>query len=232
MVMPAPATLEYAPPKLIAEALRAGREPGVKEVRRLLERHGLLEAVTEGAATPEQIRALLSLPETKALPKVGRAVLLAQLGFALGIAGRYEETLATYSRATDLDPDFGAAWFNKGVTLGRLERPTDEIAVYDQVVARFGAAPEPALQEQVARALVNKGIALFELGDAAEALASFENAYGRRLHLPEKGAALFSAAAVACVVLGVSGIKQRWLPDLETGTRAYIKWRGRARRDK
>jgi hypothetical protein len=33
----------------------------------------------------------------------------------------------------------------------------EELVVYDDVVARYGDAPEPALREQVARALVNKG---------------------------------------------------------------------------
>ena len=45
---------------------------------------------------------------------------------------------------------------NAAIRLGTLERSADEIAVYDEVVARFGAAAEPALREQVARALVNK----------------------------------------------------------------------------
>jgi TolA-binding protein len=44
------------------------------------------------------------------------------------------------------------ALYNKGVTLGQLDRSEEAIAVYDQVVTRFGADPEPALREQVAMA--------------------------------------------------------------------------------
>jgi TolA-binding protein len=41
------------------------------------------------------------------------------------------------------------ALFNKGVTLGALGRSADAIAVYDEVVARYGTASEPALLEVV-----------------------------------------------------------------------------------
>lgn len=38
------------------------------------------------------------------------------------------------------------------MTLGTLGRPEEELAVYDQAVARFGEATEPALREAVGRA--------------------------------------------------------------------------------
>jgi hypothetical protein len=48
--------------------------------------------------------------------------------------------------------------FNVGVLLGELGRSEEALAVYGDVVARFGEAPEPAVGEPVAKALVNKGI--------------------------------------------------------------------------
>ena len=48
----------------------------------------------------------------------------------------------------------------QGNALGALDRPADAIAVYDEVVSRFGDAPEPTLRQQVADALSNKGITL------------------------------------------------------------------------
>ena len=48
------------------------------------------------------------------------------------------------------------AMVNKAVRLGELGRGTEEIAVYDDVIARFGTAKEPALRERAARALLNK----------------------------------------------------------------------------
>src|SRR5438445_11727229 len=42
------------------------------------------------------------------------------------------------------------ALFNKGVRLGELGRTEDEIAVYEDLVARFGIAPQLPLRERVA----------------------------------------------------------------------------------
>jgi hypothetical protein len=52
------------------------------------------------------------------------------------------------------------ALFNKGVRLGALDRSAEEIAVYDDLLARFGTATELPLREQVANALFNKGATL------------------------------------------------------------------------
>jgi hypothetical protein len=49
-------------------------------------------------------------------------------------------------------------------TLGGLGRWQEAIAAYDEVERRFGDAQEPALREQVARALVNKGVRLGQPG--------------------------------------------------------------------
>ena len=42
---------------------------------------------------------------------------------------------------------------NLGVVLGELERSAEALAVYDEVVARYGEDPAPALREVVARAV-------------------------------------------------------------------------------
>jgi hypothetical protein len=42
--------------------------------------------------------------------------------------------------------------FDLGVVLDELDRFEDELRVYDEVIARFGDATEPALREQVAMA--------------------------------------------------------------------------------
>ena len=42
------------------------------------------------------------------------------------------------------------------------------------MIARFGNAPEPALREQVAMALVNKGARLTQLDRSEEAIAAYE----------------------------------------------------------
>lgn len=59
--------------------------------------------------------------------------------------------------------EIAQALYNAGVVLGQLSRSEEAIAVYDDVVKRYGDAPEPALREQVAKALFNKGGTLSEL---------------------------------------------------------------------
>ncbi len=68
---------------------------------------------------------------------------------------------------------------NKGVTLGALGRSDETIAVYDDAVARFGAAAEPALREQAATALVNEAVALGTLGRFDEEIAVYDDVAAR-----------------------------------------------------
>jgi len=68
------------------------------------------------------------------------------------------------------------ALVNKGVTLGDIE---EALTVYDQVVQRYGDAPESALCEQVARALINKGVTLGALNRSEEALTVYDQVVRR-----------------------------------------------------
>ena len=73
------------------------------------------------------------------------------------------------SRATATRPSRRCAsrspkrWSTRASRSATLDRSEEALGVYDEVVARYGDAPEPALREQVARALVNKGVTLGEL---------------------------------------------------------------------
>jgi hypothetical protein len=68
---------------------------------------------------------------------------------------------------------------DKGFTLSKLGRHDEAIAVFDDVVGRFGTAGELALREQVARALNNKGITLAKLGRHAKEIAIYDDIVGR-----------------------------------------------------
>ncbi|HEX9732192.1 MAG TPA: AAA family ATPase, partial [Thermoanaerobaculia bacterium] len=75
------------------------------------------------------------------------------------------------------------ALFNRGVSLGALDRSAEALAVYDEVVSRYGQRQEPALAEQVATALFNKGFCLGALDRSAEELAVYDEVvsrYGQR----------------------------------------------------
>jgi tetratricopeptide (TPR) repeat protein len=75
-------------------------------------------------------------------------------------------------------------------TLSQLGHNEEAIAIYDDVVGRFGAATELPLLEDVARALVNKGVTLTQLGRREEAIAVYDDVvrrFGDRMAAARKG---------------------------------------------
>jgi tetratricopeptide (TPR) repeat protein len=71
------------------------------------------------------------------------------------------------------------ALYDKGVALSALGRSAAEIAVYDDLLARFGSTTELPLRELVAKALVNKGFTLGSLGRSEEAIAVYDDVLAR-----------------------------------------------------
>ncbi|MGH3791703.1 MAG: tetratricopeptide repeat-containing S1 family peptidase, partial [Pseudonocardiaceae bacterium] len=94
------------------------------------------------------------------------------------------------------------ALYNVGVLLGQLDRSEEAVEVYDQVVARFGADPEPALREQVAQALYNKGVTLGQLDRSEEEVEVYDQVVARFGADPEP--ALREQVAGALVNKGVT----------------------------
>jgi tetratricopeptide (TPR) repeat protein len=97
---------------------------------------------------------------------------------------------------------FTDASVNVGWLLGELDRSEEAVAVYDEVVARFEEAPEPALLDQVARALVNKGVTLGRLDRSEEAVAVYDEVVARFAKAPEP--ALLDQVGTALVNKGVT----------------------------
>jgi tetratricopeptide (TPR) repeat protein len=104
---------------------------------------------------------------------------------AVAIAAYYDNRLDHATRALDsahrssIDEVAAIAGYNLGVVLGDLERSEDAVAVYDDVVARFGDATEPALRERVAGALFNKGVRLGALQRSEDAVAVYDDVVAR-----------------------------------------------------
>ena len=74
--------------------------------------------------------------------------LIAKIGDRLRATGQDDLSMRTR---------VASALVSKGFTLGTLNRSEDAIAVYDEVVKRFGEATEPALCELVGRAKKLRG---------------------------------------------------------------------------
>ncbi|MBI2303537.1 MAG: tetratricopeptide repeat protein [Chloroflexi bacterium] len=98
--------------------------------------------------------------------------------YALGFQ-QHKEALDCFQCALAIRPSFPEALVNKGVALGQLGRSQEEVAVYDEVVRRFGEDSAPALREPVAKALFNKGVALGQLGRSEEAVAVYDEVVRR-----------------------------------------------------
>ena len=61
--------------------------------------------------------------------------------------------------------------------LGKLGLSEEAVAAYDEVVSRFG--DDDALREVVAKALVNKGVALGKLDRSEEGIAAYDEVVSR-----------------------------------------------------
>jgi len=91
----------------------------------------------------------------------------------------FNRIVDSYSEYPDLVPVVAKALANKGITLGALDRSAEEIAVYDDLLARFGTATELPLREAVANALFNKGVTLGALDRSAEEIAVYDDVLAR-----------------------------------------------------
>ena len=60
-----------------------------------------------------------------------------------------------------------------------LNRASEALTAYDEVLSRFGTSDVPAVLDLVARALIRKGVALLALGRTDEALAALDEAISR-----------------------------------------------------
>ena len=83
--------------------------------------------------------------------------------FAVGVAAyrhsrlKDATTAFTCARESSVDGVAAIAGYNLGVVLGELGPSAEAVAAYDEMVTRYGDHPTPALREQVAKALYNKG---------------------------------------------------------------------------
>ena len=104
---------------------------------------------------------------------------------AVGVAAyqwsRLDDAAAVFDRAREssFDEVAAIAGYNLGVVLGELGRSAEALAVYDEVAARYGEDPTPALREWVAAALVNKGVELGALGRSGEEVTVYEEVAAR-----------------------------------------------------
>ena len=117
----------------------------------------------------------------------------------------------------------GKALVYKAVTLGQHKRGEEAVVAYDEVVRRFGDAPEAALREQVAQALVYKAVTLGQLKRGEEEVVVYDEVVRRFGDALE--AALREQVGKALVYKGVTLAVSGRLPEaqaiLETALTKY-----------
>ncbi|HOG50309.1 MAG TPA: tetratricopeptide repeat protein, partial [Lentisphaeria bacterium] len=89
----------------------------------------------------------------------------------------------------------------RGCAYLELGRVNDAISAYNEVVRRFGKAPEPALCEEVATALINKGNAYEEAQCPDEVVKAYDEVVSRFRDSPEP--ALRELVAMALISKGI-----------------------------
>jgi hypothetical protein len=126
------------------------------------EADSLLEAETSETGTLYCVRKALAVATSDiewAEATNVRGVCQLRLNSLADALASFSEIATRFEDAADLDRRYwlARAAFNKGSTLGRLGRSEDELAAYDDVIARCGAGGELRLREAVARALSTRG---------------------------------------------------------------------------
>jgi tetratricopeptide (TPR) repeat protein len=77
------------------------------------------------------------------------------------------------------DESMAFALFNKAYALGELKRHIDAVAIFDDLVVRYGNHDMAVIQERVCAALYNKGIDLGKLDRSEDAIAAYDEVLAR-----------------------------------------------------
>jgi len=91
----------------------------------------------------------------------------AKQGDACFFENRYEDAIAAYNQALQIQPDLADTWNNRGVVLTRMQRYPEAIASYEQATTIRPNYPD---------AWNNRGVVLLELQQYPEAIACYEKA--------------------------------------------------------
>lgn len=204
----------------LTQAVRDEAESAKQQIRLQLAGQTTVDAhpSAEGAAALEQLaRSLKEKPEVAYTFQDW-----SDLAYAAFQSGDKEGAVRFWGAAAQKDDakpeDVARILVGQGSTLGQLKRFEDEIAVYDEVMRRFGGASGPALRVPVANALVNKGITLVQLGRPADAIAVYDEVIRR---FGEAAEAAEAGEAVDPVLLELAGkartLRQAALEQLGRG---------------
>ena len=162
----------------------------------------------------------LGRPE-EALPVIEQAVGLFR-ELAEADPETYEPDLSSAQQLlADIKAQAAQSLFDRAVGLGRdrdaRESLEEAVAVYQELVDRYGGDPDPALRGLAATALLNKGVVLGWLNRPEEALAAYREVWDRYGGDPDpasRGLAARALRAQAATLAGL-GRPEEALPVIE-----------------
>jgi tetratricopeptide (TPR) repeat protein len=100
-------------------------------------------------------------------PEFTSSIFLSTLGNEFYFLGKYEEAIASYDKALEINPDDDQAWNNRGSALDNLERYEEAIASYDKALEIKPDKYQPCY---------NRGVILGKLERYPEAIESYDKA--------------------------------------------------------
>ena len=183
---------------------RSSRRASRSDRRTFLARLKLADAWLESGALDDAQRAFTALVrEPQAEPHARYGV-----GRVLSERGRHEEALAELDRAVGLYPEFGAAWYSRGLALrnlGRLDEARDSLRRAAGFGTRWPGVPDPVLAEvrtlrDDGQARLARGLALERDGDIPGAVREHEAAVAANPDLAQAHVNL----------IGLYGRQQQW----------------------
>jgi tetratricopeptide (TPR) repeat protein len=183
-IVPTPASLHAA--LLWAQRPPIASRPGIALVREQSDSGYSIYGYV-AANLPEPPHTLDTAKLTIAILESATPSQALEVGTSAYLKDRYEDALVAFRVASllSISEVASVASFNLGVTLGVLDRFEEALTVYEELLARFGDAPEPEIRRQVAKALVNKGLTLGVLNRSEEELAAYDKVLARFRDAPE-----------------------------------------------
>jgi tetratricopeptide (TPR) repeat protein len=119
------------------------------------------------ARTPEEVAGVSRIFTGCILKRPDHSQAYLCRGFTYSELGRYQEALADYSKAIELDPKSAEAWYNRGNIYGRMRQRDRAIADYSKAIK---------VDEKFAPAWNNRGGYFNQLGQPDKAVADYSQA--------------------------------------------------------
>jgi tetratricopeptide (TPR) repeat protein len=103
-------------------------------------------------------------------------IVVSNLGQAYEIAGRYDDAVAAYAKATELKPEITSYYQGLGTAQAKAGKVTEAIATCDKAAALPAAAAAPDASQATASCYANVGITLQNASKMKESIEPFKKA--------------------------------------------------------